>query len=89
MTRQPVSPIGIRLIAGHLAGGVLFAASGLFSHFRRARADTTTHDDTPRAPALVEDTAASFHCPEWPGCGCPGGTMHPDCPGLKILTGEA
>ncbi|MBR9651887.1 hypothetical protein [Thalassovita aquimarina] len=84
MTPKHVHPAGIRLIAGHLAGGAMLAASGLFSKFRRARAAATTHDEPQRAPRLVVDNSASFDCPEWPACGCPGGTVRPGCPGLKM-----
>lgn len=24
----------------------------------------------------------TFECPKWPGCGCPDGAVHPDCPAL-------
>ncbi|WP_181892985.1 hypothetical protein [Falsiruegeria mediterranea] len=68
-----------------LAGGARLAVSGLFSRMTRgghrqplngARATKpTTHESKPRAPK-------AFDCPEWPGCGCPGGTVRPDCPGL-------
>lgn len=56
-----------------------------------ARATAATRDETSRAPTPTPDTQApkaapTFHCPEYPGCGCPGGTMHPDCPGLKDWT---
>ncbi|WP_224826260.1 hypothetical protein [Cognatishimia sp. MH4019] len=37
-------------------------------------------------PALIErinvaGRAKVFECPRWPDCGCPDGTIAPDCPG--------
>lgn len=29
-------------------------------------------------------TEKYFHCPEWPGCGCPDGTAMADCPGYTV-----
>lgn len=26
-----------------------------------------------------------FHCPRWPGCGCPDGTIADDCPGRTVV----
>lgn len=76
---------------GALAGGDLLDAPGLFQRLtnwitrpkthRGARGPATTHD-TPRAPELVIDNTKTFHCPEWPKCACPRGTMRADCPGL-------
>lgn len=49
-----------------------------------ARAGTDTHANTnTRAPIL--SVTSGFDCPLWPGCGCPGGTTIPDCPGLVKL----
>lgn len=48
---------------------------------RAAAIDRTS--DEPRAPKPSENKPETFHCPVWPGCGCPGGVVHPDCPGLK------
>lgn len=37
---------------------------------------------------------ATFHCADWPRCGCPEGVVHPECPGLLdrrnhiVLMGE-
>lgn len=28
-----------------------------------------------------------FDCPEWPGCGCPDGSVRPGCPGLDNCAG--
>lgn len=36
----------------------------------------TAIDDYPGTPAKT------FNCPRWPGCGCPDGTFHLDCPAL-------
>lgn len=36
--------------------------------------------ENPAAPRTM-----SFECPRWPGCGCPDGTVDPDCPGLDAL----
>ena len=89
-------PTGDRLFAGKLAGRGLPDVPGLFSSIRRgrlghapagARAAATTHDETLRAPTLAVDNTATFHCPLWPGCGCPGGMMRPECPGLKARVG--
>ncbi len=68
------SPTGNRLIAGKLAGGGLLAAPGSF--FRQFRKHRTAANNTP-----------TFHYPEWPRCGCPDGTMRPECPGLKARIG--
>jgi alkaline phosphatase len=51
------------------------------------RASTTfvDHPDRRRArtsAAPANDTTPTFHCPRWPGCGCPDGTVAMDCPGL-------
>lgn len=89
-------PTGDRLPAGTLAGRGLLDAPGLFSSIRRgrsghapagARAAATTHDENLRAPILPIDKTETFHCPLWPECGCPGGTMRPECPGLKARAG--
>jgi len=37
---------------------------------------------------LPEQPPRPFHCSLWPGCGCPGGTVHPDCPGLRGRGGD-
>lgn len=47
----------------------------------------STHGEKPsseqhRAPGEGRDPDV-FDCHLWPGCGCPGGTMIPDCPGLQ------
>lgn len=82
--------------AGKLTGGGLLAVPGSFLSIARgpfavalagARAAATTHDETTRAPKLVVDNTPTFHCPLWPQCGCPGGTMRPECPGLKSRIG--
>ncbi len=39
------------------------------------------------APAANTDDTFVFHCPLWPECGCPGGVMRPECPGLKSRKG--
>ncbi|WP_306131083.1 hypothetical protein [Roseovarius sp. MMSF_3350] len=45
-------------------------------------------DNTDAPPPLADKgTPATFHCPLWPGCGCPPGAMHPACPGLKARRG--
>lgn len=31
----------------------------------------------------TENEMPTFHCPLWPHCDCPGGTVRPECPGLK------
>lgn len=85
---------GDHLTAGKLAGGELLVIPGTFYSIARrmiaaaqagARAHATTHTDTVRAP-IIDDIPTS-HCPLWPGCGCPGGTMRPECPGLKSRIG--
>ena len=82
-------PTDARFCIGNLAGRGLLVMPGLLLLFRRgrlghasagARADATTHDETVCTPKR-------FHCPEWPTCGCPGGTMRADCPGLKTGAG--
>lgn len=90
---------GNRLFAGKLAGRGLLDAPGLFSLFRRGRQGTApngsraasaiTHDNKQRAPKLMAEDAPTFHCPLWPQCDCPGGTMRPECPGLKSRIGGA
>lgn len=30
----------------------------------------------------ARDDLPEFHCPNWPACGCPDGTVRTDCPGL-------
>lgn len=97
--RDDTTTTGNRLFAGHWAGRDLLDVPGLFSSIRRGRlgnapagaraASAATHDTPQRAPELVVDNTPTFHCPEYPGCGCPGGTMHPDCPGLKTWTATA
>ncbi len=81
---------------GKLTGGGPLAVPGSFLSIARgpfavaligARAAATTHDETTRAPTLVTDDTPTFHCPLWPQCGCPGGTMRPECPGLKSRIG--
>lgn len=78
------SPSGV----GQPAGGVASRVSGFFIHFLcwlvlpsqvGRQADMTTLK--PKYPRATND--GTFHCPEWPTCGCPGGTMRPECPGLK------
>ncbi|WP_299297473.1 hypothetical protein [uncultured Tateyamaria sp.] len=43
---------------------------------------TTTHgrQASPVAGFALSGDVQSFECPLWPECGCPGGTVHPDCP---------
>lgn len=39
--------------------------------------------------AIPSDSAwqpREFHCPRWPGCGCPDGTIALDCPGRTVVT---
>lgn len=72
---------GILRNPGKLAGGALLAASGPFSHQPAGARAAATHDKNTRAP--IADEMPTFHCPLWPGCDCPGGTMRPECPGLK------
>ncbi len=76
--RHQFPTTGNRLFAGKLAGRGLLAIPGFFSRKRRGRSKT---------PKLIADNTPTFHCPEWPGCGCPGGTMRPECPGLKARVG--
>ncbi|MBC7154585.1 MAG: hypothetical protein H5U19_08240 [Rhodobacteraceae bacterium] len=58
----------------------------------------TTHANQNRAPQIsatqiratmpmARDTPV-FHCPLWPGCGCQGVSMRPECPGLKSRIGQ-
>ena len=35
---------------------------------------------------IAQRTPARFHCPIWPGCDCPDGSVDPNCPGLETLT---
>lgn len=79
-------PTGNSLFAGTSAGRALLATPGLFSFRGRcggalngARAASATHANKQRAPKA----GSVLHCPLWPDCGCPGGTMRPECPGLK------
>lgn len=82
---------GDRLFAGHCAGGDLLDATGSFSSIARGpfavaltgarAAAAATHDEQQRAPK--SEDVPTFHCPLWPECGCPGGAMRPECPGLK------
>lgn len=37
----------------------------------------------PETGGGIEGEMPTFKCPLWPGCDCPGGTMRPECPGLK------
>lgn len=97
----PILPVDSFLSVGRLAGRGLLVASGLFliHHVGRkgnaragARAEpATAHDNEQRAPRTKQptDSKASpvFHCPLWPECVCPGGTMRPECPGLKSRIG--
>ncbi|XAT57870.1 hypothetical protein GN241_11160 [Rhodobacteraceae bacterium IMCC1335] len=80
--------------AGKLTGGGLLAVPGSFLSIARgpfavalagARAAATTHDETTRAPS--DENHQTFHCPLWPECNYPGGTMRPECPDLKSRTG--
>ena len=72
-------------VASHVPGFFRTLCRGLLGPARTgARTDAITHENkTPCAPRLVVNNTAIFHCPEWPSCGCPGGTMRPECPGLK------
>lgn len=85
-------PTGDRLFVGQLAGRELLDTPGHFSSIRHgqlghapagARAAATTHGKTLRAPKASAQDIATFHCPMWPECACPGGTMRPECPGLQ------
>ena len=72
-------------VASHVPGFLKRHALGLVGPARTgARTAAITHENKiPCVPRLVVDHTASFDCPEWPSCGCPGGTMRPECPGLK------
>jgi len=37
----------------------------------------------PETGGGIEGEMPTFKCPLWPGCDCPGGTVRPECPGLK------
>jgi hypothetical protein len=37
----------------------------------------------PNQLMLVVDNTATLDCPEWPQCGCPGGTTRPECPAVS------
>jgi len=88
-----ITTTGNRLFAGHWAGRALLDAPGPLSLFRRGRqgnapsgaraASAITHDNWRRAPDLATDETPTFHCPLWPQCGCPGGTVRPECPSRK------
>ncbi len=72
--RHNTTTTGNRLFAGKLAGGGLLAVPGSFSRrFRKRRS--------------AANKIPTFHYPEWPRCGCPDGTMRPECPGLKARVG--
>ena len=73
---------GVHLYAGKLAGGGLLDAACPFSNAANAPNAPGTSRNTPEPAPSGEDTP-TFHCPLWPGCGCPGGAMRPECPGLK------
>ena len=68
---------------GHLAEGGPLSTLGLFLTRLGARKAHHSHTTHLRAPDNPE-----FDCPLWPECGCPDGTMHPDCPGLKDKAGK-
>ena len=95
--RHDITTTGNRLFAGYWAGRGLLDVPGLLSLFRRGRQGTApaearaasaiTHDNQQRAPKLVVDNTPTFHCLLWPQCGCPGGTVRPECPGLKARIG--
>jgi hypothetical protein len=83
---------------GHLTGGrPMFRSPGLFYQSIRAlmgsapfgaRRAANTHGTCkpPCAPTANDNQPPRpFHCPLWPSCGCPGGTVMPDCPGLEAL----
>ncbi len=55
----------------------------LTTPFPRTRAAAS--DGRPEAGSSSLPASGTFHCPEWPTCGCPRGTMHHDCPGLREL----
>lgn len=39
----------------------------------------------PAAPTIfVTSAPEQFHCPRWPRCGCPDGTVAEDCPGRSL-----
>jgi len=77
---------GEHSLAGGLVGGFLHAVTDLFSRNTRARA-AAAHDKPRRAPT-GQDHTPTFDCPNWPECGCPGGTVRPECPGLKERRGR-
>jgi hypothetical protein len=33
--------------------------------------------------AILTEGKPTFHCPDYPVCGCPDGAVHPNCPGLN------
>lgn len=81
---------------GQTAGGALPVITRIFSlPFRwrlspaidgaRAPQANPTHTGTKRAP---KGETPTFDCNLWPECGCPGGTMRPECPGLSKMASE-
>ncbi|MGN6142251.1 MAG: hypothetical protein ACTHOP_01535 [Mesorhizobium sp.] len=36
-----------------------------------------------------EQKSGQFHCPKWPKCGCPPGTVDLSCPGLLDKQGKS
>lgn len=97
--RAPSTVMAPPCLSGHLAGGRPFTQPfGTFIHRIRAllgiapagaRTTATTQDEARPtcAPTVNDDDIPTFHCPLWPGCGCPGGTVMPDCPGLANRRG--
>lgn len=73
--------------AGQLARRILLFAARIFHTLFRWRPslanegarDAITHVKFARP---TESNPPIFECELWPACGCPGGTMRPECPGL-------
>ncbi len=54
-----------------------------------SNSDATHGSQPPSVPEFLKPGGGArapekaFHCPLWPECNCPDGTVQPDCPGLK------
>ncbi len=71
------------LIRGWLGMATRAEGARANPHHRSRRAITGIRP-VARAPMSADDQPPRpFHCPLWPECACPGGTVRPECPGLN------